>query len=41
MIKLYSKEKKESLNPDKKTIDFILKYSKEYTNRNKKTDLIH
>lgn len=41
MIKLYLKDETETLRPDKKTIDSILKYSKEYSKKNKKVELVH
>lgn len=41
MVKHYFKKEKETLYPDKKTIDFILKYSQDYSKRTIKTQLVH
>lgn len=40
MVKLYSEKKKDAMAPEKKVVDFILRYSKQYAFKVKAMQLI-
>lgn len=41
MVKFYVLKESKALGPDKRTVDFILKYSKEYRVKSKTTKALH